>query len=33
MHIKIKHNGGNKTEREKIAKTIVFAKANNMELS
>ena len=33
LHIKIKHNGGNKTEREKIAKTIVFAKANNMELS
>lgn len=30
MHIKIKHNGGNKTDREKIAKSIVFAKANGM---
>ena len=24
LHIKIKHNGGNKTDREKNAKTIVF---------
>ena len=30
LHIKIKHNGGNKTDREKIAKSIVFAKANGM---
>lgn len=30
MHIKIKHNGGNKTDREKIAKSIVFAKANGI---
>lgn len=33
LHIKIKHNGGNKTDREKIAKSIVYAKANNMEIS
>mmetsp|Transcript_6555 Transcript_6555/g.4927 ORF Transcript_6555/g.4927 Transcript_6555/m.4927 type:complete len:115 (+) Transcript_6555:283-627(+) len=26
LHIKIKHNGGNKTEREKLAKNIVYAK-------
>lgn len=30
LHIKIKHNGGNKTDREKIAKSIVFAKANGI---
>ena len=33
LHIKLKHNGGNKTDREKIAKSIVYAKANGMELS
>ena len=33
LHIKIKHNGGNKTDREKIAKSIVFAKANGFEIS
>ena len=33
LHIKIKHNGGNKTDREKIAKSIVFAKANGIEIS
>ena len=33
MHIKIKHNGGNKTDREKIAKSIVFAKANGIVIS
>lgn len=32
LHIKIKHNGGNKTDREKIAKSIVFAKAHGMQL-
>jgi hypothetical protein len=32
LHIKIKHNGGNKTDREKIAKSIVFAKANGMNI-
>ena len=32
LHIKIKHNGGNKTDREKIAKSIVFAKANGLTL-
>lgn len=31
LHIKIKHNGGNKTDREKIAKSIVFAKANGID--
>ena len=33
LHIKIKHNGGNKTDREKIAKSIVIAKVNGLELS
>ena len=33
LHIKIKHNGGNKTDREKIAKSIVYAKANGIEIS
>lgn len=33
LHIKIKHGGGNKTDREKIAKSIVFAKANGMNMS
>ena len=33
MHIKIKHGGGNKTDREKIAKSIVFAKANGINMS
>jgi hypothetical protein len=32
LHIKIKHNGGNKTDREKIAKSIVFAKANGINI-
>ena len=32
LHIKLKHNGGNKTDREKIAKSIVFAKANGMTI-
>jgi len=26
LHIKKKHNGGNKTEREKLAKQVVFFK-------
>ncbi len=33
LHIKIKHNGGNKTDREKIAKSIVFARAHNMVIN
>lgn len=33
LHIKIKHNGGNKTDREKIAKSIVIAKANGIKLA
>ena len=28
LHIKIKHNGGNKTEREKLAKSLVAAHLN-----
>lgn len=32
LHIKIKHNGGNKTDREKFAKSIVFAKASGVTL-
>lgn len=32
LHIKIKHNGGNKTDREKIAKSIVIAKVNGIQL-
>lgn len=31
--MKIKHNGGNKTDREKIAKSIVIAKVNGLELA
>lgn len=33
LHMKIKHNGGNKTDREKIAKSIVIAKVNGLELA
>ena len=29
LHIKIKHNGGSKTDREKMAKMLVEAYANN----
>ena len=32
LHIKIKHNGGNKTDREKIAKSIVIAKVNGIQI-
>lgn len=32
LHIKLKHNGGNKTDREKIAKSIVYAKATGLNL-
>jgi len=28
LHIKLKHNGGNKTEREKLARSIFLAKLN-----
>jgi hypothetical protein len=28
LHIKIKHNGGSKTDREKLAKNLVLAYAN-----
>jgi hypothetical protein len=30
LHIKIKHNGGNKTDREKIAKSMVYAKVTGL---
>jgi len=33
LHIKIKHNGGNKTDRERIAKSLIFAKANGYEIT
>ena len=29
LHIKIKHNGGSKTDREKLAKTLIHAYANS----
>jgi len=29
LHIKIKHNGGSKTDREKLAKNLVLAYANH----
>lgn len=29
LHIKLKHNGGNKTDREKIAKSILCAQQTN----
>ena len=32
LHIKIKHNGGNKTEREKLAKSLVYCKAKGFEI-
>ena len=32
LHIKLKHNGGNKTDREKIAKSLVYAKATGLNL-
>ena len=33
LHMKIKHNGGNKTDREKIAKSMVYAKMSGMPIS
>ncbi|KAL4426626.1 hypothetical protein ABPG74_003089 [Tetrahymena malaccensis] len=32
LHIKIKHNGGNKTEREKLAKQMFLAKINGKQV-
>ena len=32
LHIKLKHNGGNKTDREKIAKSLVYAKAQGLNI-
>jgi hypothetical protein len=31
-HIKIKHNGGNKTDREKLAKSLVYCKAKGLSV-
>lgn len=31
-HIKIKHNGGNKTDREKLAKSLVYCKAKGLKV-
>ena len=33
LHIKLKHNGGNKTDREKIAKSLVYANAKGINLA
>lgn len=33
LHIKLKHNGGNKTDREKIAKSLVYAVINGIDIS
>lgn len=30
LHIKLKHNGGNKTDREKLAKSLVYCKAKGI---
>jgi len=30
LHIKGKHNGGNKTDREKLAKSLVYCKAKGI---
>ena len=32
LHIKLKHNGGNKTVRKKIAKSLVYAKATGLNV-
>ena len=32
LHIKIKHNGGNKTDREKLAKSLVYCKAKGIHI-
>lgn len=32
LHIKNKHNGGNKTEREKLAKSLVYCKAKGITI-
>ena len=32
LHIKIKHNGGNKTDREKLAKSLVYCKAKGIQI-
>jgi hypothetical protein len=33
LHIKLKHNGGNKTDREKIAKSIICAQQNGQNMN
>lgn len=32
LHIKLKHNGGNKTDREKLAEEICLAELNGTEM-
>jgi hypothetical protein len=32
LHIKLKHNGGNKTDREKLAKSLVYCKAKGISI-
>lgn len=32
LHIKLKHNGGNKTDREKLAKSLVYCKAKGINI-
>jgi hypothetical protein len=32
LHIKTKHNGGNKTDREKLAKSLVYCKAKGINI-
>lgn len=32
MHIKNKHNGGNKTDREKLAKNLIICKAQGLKV-
>jgi len=33
LHIKTKHNGGNKTDREKLAKSLVYCKAKGIAIN
>ena len=32
LHIKQKHNGGNKTDREKLAKSLIYCKAKGLNV-
>lgn len=33
LHIKRKHNGGNKTDREKIAKSLIYIRAKGLKVA